>query len=265
MRWDGDLWGAVGWVEVGIFGMGWDWDLGAEGWVGDGLGLGSLGWVGIGIFGHGGMGVEVGIFGYGRMGWGWDGVGMGWGWDGVGMGWDWDLGALRDGLGSDAILEMVSNPNDPAVLLGGWLNSDPRALLPTGGAVTPRPAAMLAQLGVALDGSPLQVLADERAARFVHGIGIHWYLDFIGPIQDTVLPTHELFPDVFILATEASVGSHFWERDVVLGCWERGNQYSHSILTVRPRGTPVSPLPPRPLCPPSLLPCAPSTPRPLHP
>uniref|UniRef100_A0A8C5TML3 Glucosylceramidase n=1 Tax=Malurus cyaneus samueli TaxID=2593467 RepID=A0A8C5TML3_9PASS len=75
------------------------------------------------------------------------------------------------------------------------------------------------------------VLEDERAARYVHGIGIHWYLDFIGPIQDTVLPTHELFPDYFILATEACIGAHFWERDVILGCWERGNQYSHSILT----------------------------------
>ncbi|NXT87507.1 GLCM Glucosylceramidase, partial [Anhinga rufa] len=75
------------------------------------------------------------------------------------------------------------------------------------------------------------VLEDEEAARYVHGIGIHWYLDFIGPIQDTVVPTHELFPDYFILATEACIGAHFWERDVILGCWERGNQYSHSILT----------------------------------
>ncbi|XP_072703030.1 lysosomal acid glucosylceramidase isoform X2 [Ciconia boyciana] len=74
------------------------------------------------------------------------------------------------------------------------------------------------------------VLEDEEAARYVHGIGIHWYLDFIGPIQDTVVPTHELFPDYFILATEACIGAHFWERDVVLGCWDRGNQYSHSIL-----------------------------------
>ncbi|NWS62980.1 GLCM Glucosylceramidase, partial [Chunga burmeisteri] len=74
------------------------------------------------------------------------------------------------------------------------------------------------------------VLEDEEAARYVHGIGIHWYLDFIGPIQDTVVPTHELFPDYFILATEACIGAHFWERDVILGCWERGNQYSHSIL-----------------------------------
>ena len=114
MRWDGDLWGAVGWVEVGIFGMGWDWDLGAEGWVGDGLGLGSLGrrgvgwgWDGLGLGSWGrGMGwgwgwdlgvqwgglgwVGIGIFGYGGMGWGW-------GWMGIGilgysgMGWGWDL------------------------------------------------------------------------------------------------------------------------------------------------------------------------------
>lgn len=83
------------------------------------------------------------------------------------------------------------------------------------------------------------MLEDEKAARYVHGIGIHWYLDFIGPIQDTVLPTHELFPDYFILATEASIGAHFWERDVILGCWERGNQYSHSILMVRPLCLPV--------------------------
>ncbi|XP_064355199.1 lysosomal acid glucosylceramidase [Dromaius novaehollandiae] len=74
------------------------------------------------------------------------------------------------------------------------------------------------------------VLEDEQAARYVHGIGIHWYLDFISPIEDTVVPTHELFPDYFILATEASIGAHFWERNVILGCWERGNQYSHSIL-----------------------------------
>lgn len=53
------------------------------------------------------------------------------------------------------------------------------------------------------------------------------------------MPTHELFPDYFILATEACIGAHFWERDVILGCWERGNQYSHSILMVRPPHCPV--------------------------
>ncbi|XP_053866678.1 lysosomal acid glucosylceramidase-like [Malaclemys terrapin pileata] len=75
------------------------------------------------------------------------------------------------------------------------------------------------------------VLGDPNAARYVHGIGVHWYLDFIAPVADTLLPTHNLFPDYFILATEACTGSHFWERDVILGCWDRGNQYSYSILT----------------------------------
>ncbi|XP_025068405.1 glucosylceramidase-like isoform X1 [Alligator sinensis] len=75
------------------------------------------------------------------------------------------------------------------------------------------------------------VLGDERAARYINGIGIHWYLDFLAPIEDTVLATHHLFPDYYILATEACVGSKFWERDVILGCWDRGNMYSHSILT----------------------------------
>jgi len=54
------------------------------------------------------------------------------------------------------------------------------------------------------------------------------------------VPTHELFPDYFILATEASIGAHFWERDVILGCWDRGNQYSHSILMVRPPPPPCA-------------------------
>ncbi|XP_074837287.1 lysosomal acid glucosylceramidase isoform X2 [Carettochelys insculpta] len=74
------------------------------------------------------------------------------------------------------------------------------------------------------------VLGDPNAARYVHGIGVHWYLDFIAPIKDTVLRTHDLFPDYFILATEACTGSYFWEKDVILGFWDRGNQYSHSIL-----------------------------------
>uniref|UniRef100_A0A8D0HLE7 Glucosylceramidase n=1 Tax=Sphenodon punctatus TaxID=8508 RepID=A0A8D0HLE7_SPHPU len=71
---------------------------------------------------------------------------------------------------------------------------------------------------------------DSKAKRYVHGIGLHWYLDLIAPIKDTVAPTHELFPDYFLLFSEACAGSFFWEKDVVLGCWERGNEYSHSII-----------------------------------
>uniref|UniRef100_A0ABM5F3J1 Glucosylceramidase n=1 Tax=Pogona vitticeps TaxID=103695 RepID=A0ABM5F3J1_9SAUR len=71
---------------------------------------------------------------------------------------------------------------------------------------------------------------DSQARRYVHGIATHWYLDFIAPIADTVAITHQLFPDYFLISTEACIGSHFWERDVILGSWDRGNQYSRNIL-----------------------------------
>ncbi|XP_063172817.1 lysosomal acid glucosylceramidase-like [Candoia aspera] len=72
--------------------------------------------------------------------------------------------------------------------------------------------------------------SESQAYRYVHGIGVHWYLDFISPIKDTVETTHHLFPDYFLIATEACAGSHFWEKDVILGSWARGEEYSHSIL-----------------------------------
>uniref|UniRef100_A0A8C8RJ00 Glucosylceramidase n=1 Tax=Pelusios castaneus TaxID=367368 RepID=A0A8C8RJ00_9SAUR len=75
------------------------------------------------------------------------------------------------------------------------------------------------------------VLKDPVAASFINGIGIHWYLDFIAPIDLTLSITHHLFPDYYVLSTEASTGSYFWEPRVVLGGWDRGSKYSHSILT----------------------------------
>uniref|UniRef100_A0A8C5TRE4 Glucosylceramidase n=1 Tax=Malurus cyaneus samueli TaxID=2593467 RepID=A0A8C5TRE4_9PASS len=75
------------------------------------------------------------------------------------------------------------------------------------------------------------VLKDPVASSYISGIGIHWYLDFLAPIDLTLSITHHLFPDYFLLSTEASTGSYFWEPRVVLGGWERGSKYSHSILT----------------------------------
>ncbi|KAK9391090.1 glucosylceramidase-like [Crotalus adamanteus] len=71
---------------------------------------------------------------------------------------------------------------------------------------------------------------DSQAYRYIHGIGLHWYMDFISPVKDTVEATHRIFPDYFLIATEACAGSFFWERDVILGSWDRGEDYSHSIL-----------------------------------
>ncbi|XP_039558172.1 lysosomal acid glucosylceramidase-like isoform X8 [Passer montanus] len=75
------------------------------------------------------------------------------------------------------------------------------------------------------------VLKDPVAASYISGIGIHWYLDFLAPIDLTLSITHHLFPDYFLLSTEASTGSYFWEPRVVLGGWDRGSKYSHSILS----------------------------------
>lgn len=103
------------------------------------------------------------------------------------------------------------SPGPTAALLAPWQLSRPWAL------VTPFSS---------------QVLKDPVAASYISGIGIHWYLDFLAPIDLTLSITHHLFPDYFLLSTEASTGSYFWEPRVVLGGWDRGSKYSHSILTV---------------------------------
>lgn len=76
------------------------------------------------------------------------------------------------------------------------------------------------------------MLADPEAAKYVHGIAVHWYLDFLAPAKATLGETHRLFPDTMLFASEACVGSKFWEQSVRLGSWDRGMQYSHSIITV---------------------------------
>ncbi|XP_027726595.1 lysosomal acid glucosylceramidase isoform X2 [Vombatus ursinus] len=75
------------------------------------------------------------------------------------------------------------------------------------------------------------VLMDPKAAQYVSGIAVHWYLDFLAPINATLGETHRLFPDVTLFASEACAGSKFWEQSVRLGSWSRGTQYSHSIIT----------------------------------
>uniref|UniRef100_A0A8C9DTV6 Glucosylceramidase n=1 Tax=Prolemur simus TaxID=1328070 RepID=A0A8C9DTV6_PROSS len=75
------------------------------------------------------------------------------------------------------------------------------------------------------------VLADPEAAKYVHGIAVHWYLDFLAPAKATLGETHRLFPNTMLFASEACVGSKFWEQSVRLGSWARGMRYSHSIIT----------------------------------
>uniref|UniRef100_G3RYV1 Glucosylceramidase n=1 Tax=Gorilla gorilla gorilla TaxID=9595 RepID=G3RYV1_GORGO len=70
------------------------------------------------------------------------------------------------------------------------------------------------------------VLTDPEAAKYVHGIAVHWYVDFLAPAKATLRETHHLFPNTVLFASEA-----FWEQSVRLGSWDRGMQYSHSIIT----------------------------------
>ncbi|KAM4690186.1 lysosomal acid glucosylceramidase isoform 1-T2 [Rhinophrynus dorsalis] len=74
------------------------------------------------------------------------------------------------------------------------------------------------------------ILSDLKAARYIHGIAVHWYLDAIVPADVTLGRTHQLFPDYFLFASEACTGSMPWDKGVRLGCWDRGNQYSSSII-----------------------------------
>ncbi|XP_026549829.1 glucosylceramidase-like, partial [Notechis scutatus] len=76
-----------------------------------------------------------------------------------------------------------------------------------------------------------QVIGNSTAAAYVSGIGIHWYSDLITPAGLTLDVTHHLYPNFFLLYTEACNGVMHWEVKVALGSWERGTYYSRSILS----------------------------------
>ncbi|KAJ8304057.1 hypothetical protein KUTeg_017640, partial [Tegillarca granosa] len=73
-------------------------------------------------------------------------------------------------------------------------------------------------------------VGDATANKYVSGIAVHWYEDFIAPVI-SLTSTHEKFPDKFILATEACDGSMPWDLNKVsLGDWGRAEHYIHDIL-----------------------------------
>ncbi|KAJ6626111.1 hypothetical protein lerEdw1_014762 [Lerista edwardsae] len=75
------------------------------------------------------------------------------------------------------------------------------------------------------------VLGNSSAAQYVAGIAVHWYTDDLTVPGLTLDPTRELYPNYFLIYTEAANGYRPWERKVVLGSWERGISYSHNIAT----------------------------------
>ena len=73
------------------------------------------------------------------------------------------------------------------------------------------------------------ILADPQAARFVWGIGYHWYEPWSGgdPMFDNVRLVHETFPDKPLIFTEGCADSFEAQR---LQDWKLGEQYGRSMI-----------------------------------
>jgi glucosylceramidase len=73
------------------------------------------------------------------------------------------------------------------------------------------------------------ILTDPKAARYVWGIGFHWYEPWSGgePMFENVKLVNETFPDKNLLFTEGCVDSFKAER---LNDWKLGEQYGRSMI-----------------------------------
>jgi glucosylceramidase len=80
------------------------------------------------------------------------------------------------------------------------------------------------------------ILADPQAAKFVWGIGYHWYEPWSGgePMFDNVKLVHEKFPDKPLIFTEGCVDSFDPQK---LGEWKFGEQYGRSMINDFNSGT----------------------------
>ena len=73
------------------------------------------------------------------------------------------------------------------------------------------------------------ILTDLKAAKYVWGIGFHWYEPWSGgePMFDNVKLVHESFPDKHLIFTEGCSDSFKAER---LNDWKLGEQYGTSMI-----------------------------------
>ena len=80
------------------------------------------------------------------------------------------------------------------------------------------------------------ILTDPQAAKFVWGIGFHWYEPWSGgePMFENVKLVHETFPDKHLIFTEGCVDSFNAER---LNDWKFGEQYGRSMINDFNSGT----------------------------
>lgn len=74
------------------------------------------------------------------------------------------------------------------------------------------------------------VLSDIQAGRYIHGVGVHWYMDSFVPPEITLGTTHHLYPEYYLFATEACAGFSPLDRGVKLGSWDRAEHYAHDIM-----------------------------------
>lgn len=80
------------------------------------------------------------------------------------------------------------------------------------------------------------ILADPEAARYVWGIGYHWYEPWSGgeAMYDNVKLTHEAFPDKHLIFTEGCKEAFDLKR---VGDWKLGEQYGRSMINDFNNGT----------------------------
>ncbi|CAL4071150.1 unnamed protein product, partial [Meganyctiphanes norvegica] len=82
---------------------------------------------------------------------------------------------------------------------------------------------------------PAVSLNDSEASAYIDGVAVHWYSDNrpgdqTGP--EVLDQTHELFPDKFILYTEACAGygGDPTGKGPILGSWQRAENYATNII-----------------------------------
>uniref|UniRef100_A0A914GYM7 Glucosylceramidase n=1 Tax=Globodera rostochiensis TaxID=31243 RepID=A0A914GYM7_GLORO len=72
-----------------------------------------------------------------------------------------------------------------------------------------------------------KLFSDQNGLNVIDGLGVHWYKH---SSFAALTLTHNLYPDKFLLATEACHGDLPWEHRPLLGDWLRGWAYGHDIL-----------------------------------
>lgn len=72
------------------------------------------------------------------------------------------------------------------------------------------------------------VFNDSAAFQYTDGIAVHWYVDYFSP--EVLTRTHDMFPDKFILGTEACEGDGPLEESVIPGSWKRLETYATDII-----------------------------------